>query len=495
MVKFNIHGRFMTLVAVTISLAALPAFAREVEFVEDIWLEYPDGIEQIDGYEDIADDSFLFVGMDEPPISEAFPSEITTTNFQPTVGQQPARQRSNASRTSANRAARGAVVGLASIPYMIGDTGSGTCLGFAGILSAELSHPSLTCSRLNISESNTPLPTDRVYYSYRHFHNTTKLKVYQFDEQLHIDRYTLGIERATPGGMFSVEVRIPMEYRLTSEFESITAPDLNVVDLVIAEEERRVELANISTIFKLLLVDREAFVLSGGLGVTLPTAQDVDWDLGVLGLVTFPTLPDIAMFTAATFETQFQNETVYLSPFLSWRYAPRSRWFHQGFLQFEFAGNPSTFDFDGGSVNIFYDNTATEIGRYNYDFNGGFRGDLHAQTLMRLNTGFGYKFCENRRGKHWNRVTGMVELHYTTTLEDARLTEVPLNVTLALDENPLQAITVGNQANRVDILNLASGLVTEFAGWTVTNGAIVPLRTGTDRGFDFEYNLQAQKAF
>jgi hypothetical protein len=89
----------------------------------------------------------------------------------------------------------------------------------------------------------------------------------------------------------------------------------------------------------------------------------------------------------------------------------------------------------------------------------------------------------------------MVELHYTTTLEDARLTEVPLNVTLALDENPLQAITVGNQANRVDILNLASGLVTEFAGWTVTNGAIVPLRTGTDRGFDFEYNLQAQKAF
>lgn len=54
---------------------------------------------------------------------------------------------------------------------------------------------------------------------------------------------------------------------------------------------------------------------------------------------------------------------------------------------------------------------------------------------------------------------------------------------------------VGNQANRVDILNAALGLSAEVRAWVITNGFVAPIRSAPDRGFDFEYNLQAQRLF
>jgi hypothetical protein len=80
-------------------------------------------------------------------------------------------------------------------------------------------------------------------------------------------------------------------------------------------------------------------------------------------------------------------------------------------------------------------------------------------------------------------------------LQDAKLTEVPLIVIASAGLPPLQSISVGNQANRVDILNLATGFAVDLNRWKVTNGFVVPLREGSDRGFDFEYNLQVQTRF
>jgi hypothetical protein len=291
-----------------------------------------------------------------------------------------------------------------------------------------------------------------------------------------------------------LEVRVPVEYRLTSEFLSIVAPAFNVIDHVAADEDRRKELANISLIFKSLVWQQDSFVLSGGLGVTLPTAQDVHTGVAVTGEVVFPDLPGFTMDTNSAFMMEFYNETVYLSPFLAWRYAPRSRWFHQGFLQFEFAANPSTFYIEGLAANDFLFNNAL-VGFYDYDVLNGFRGDLHVQDLMRLNLGFGYRICDRYHGDRLCRMTALTELHYTTTLEDATLTQVPLTVNATAGLAPLQEITVGNQENRVDILNLASGFSVQFGYWTFTNAAIAPLRSGSDRGFDFEFNSQAQRQF
>ena len=42
---------------------------------------------------------------------------------------------------------------------------------------------------------------------------------------------------------------------------------------------------------------------------------------------------------------------------------------------------------------------------------------------------------------------------------------------------------------------LATGVSTSIGRTVVTNGFVVPLRTGENRGFDFEYNCQVQRTF
>jgi hypothetical protein len=394
-----------------------------------------------------------------------------------------------------------AASGLASVPYMIGDTGSGTCIGFTGLLDVGVSHPTLACGRLNIAEANSPLPSDRVYYSYRHFEAATPLNVYQYGEELNVDRHTLAFERTFWSGMCSFELRTPLEYRLSSETTSLLTPA--GIDLT-SGEARRAELGNISMIFKGLLIEREAFALSGGMGVTLPTAQSVQYDLGLTGNVDYGN--GLTADTISAFNTEFANETVYLLPFMAWLYAPQSRWFHQGFLQFEVAANPSTVTAFGGGVYQFSQD-GVPFGDYGYSTGPGpvnqpipVRADLFAQTLMRVNLGWGYNFWESSKRDRYgrcaaDRLAGLFEVHYTTTLQDANLSDIQ-TADLAINTPAnLQTIKVGNVNNRVDILNLATGASLLLGDTIITTGFVLPVRDGADRGFDLEYNAQVQRRF
>jgi hypothetical protein len=248
-----------------------------------------------------------------------------------------------------------------------------------------------------------------------------------------------------------------------------------------------------SLIFKMLLWERQTFAMSGGVGVTLPTAQDVNYQLAVDGEIEFPDFPGLTADEAAAFQAVFANETVYIAPFLAWVAAP-SRWFHQGFLQFEVAANPSRVTIDGDGATLFLDN-GSPIGFYDFFTPVPVRADLFAQTLMRLNLGWGYVLAEGVHRSRPSQLAALFELHYTTTLQDANLTDVPLTTQSSVGTVPLQTIEIGNDNNRVDILNAAAGVSGRWGLWTVTNGLIVPLREAPDRGFDCEYNVQVQRMF
>lgn len=398
-----------------------------------------------------------------------------------------------------------ATLGLASIPFMIGDTGAGTCLAFNGIIEWEISHPTLSCSRLNISENNTAIPIDRGYFSYRHFHNAVNVRLFQFVDKFDTDRYTLGYERTFLDGMASVEIRAPFEARLRSDFVSGIVVDPpgpeGIADLVVpigSGGETQLEAGNLSIIIKAKLIERERFILSGGLGVTAPTAPDVETGLALVGFpeVSFTNVPGILAQSAGSSFFEFENEIVYLSPFLAWAHAGEGgKWFHQGFLQVEAAANRASFTGAGGYDNIFTDLARNPIGVASYVIEPGFIGRLQAQTLMRLNLGVGRVLVDRPRGDWLQRLYGLAELHYTTTLEDATFTDIPLIETLNAGVTLPLELEVGNQANRVDILNAALGLSAEVRAWTITNGFVAPLRSAPDRGFDFEYNLQAQRVF
>jgi len=428
-------------------------------------------------------------------------------------------QRALSTSRMAQRPRRSAVArrspSLASVPFMIGDTTAGTCVSYGGITDVQLGHPTLGCSRLNISEANTTLPTDRVYFSFSN------------SENFNIDRFTLAGERTFFNGMMSAEIRLPLEYRLTSNISTnivqFDPPSIagfqTGIDPVIGG--RRTELANMSMIFKALLVERETFAVSAGLGVTLPTARDVRYNATI---DTFVEEGALTALNVAQINSVGSNETVYLAPFMSWLCKPSERFFHQGFLQIEVAANPSrvhtnaagrfTFDLNGDTIFDPNDPTDGTLGFVTsplpvVGFGSGLAtAELQPQTLMRLNLGFGYVLHENRRSDWIQKLTGLFEVHYTGTLSEANINRVPLDLffnnfpvppddPVFSDPNfaNLNNISVGNQDNQVHIVNLTAGLSANMGNLIVTHGFSAPVTNRQNRGFDFEYNLQVQRPF
>jgi hypothetical protein len=163
-------------------------------------------------------------------------------------------------------------------------------------------------------------------------------------------------------------------------------------------------------------------------------------------------------------------------------------------LQVEAAANPTRVTFFGNGAAIFEQN-GVPIGTFVYaaDFPG--RLDLFSQTLMRINLGLGRVLVERPRASGLRQLVAMGELHYSTTLQDANLTNVPLTNLGTAGTPAFQTITLGNADNRVDILNASLGVAAQWGPWALANGFVAPIREAPDRGFDFEYNLQLQRLF
>ena len=154
------------------------------------------------------------------------------------------------------------------------------------------------------------------------------------------------------------------------------------------------------------------------------------------------------------------------------------------------AGNGLTDFYDGGGF-------LGTLDWYVSDLNvPSRRVDLNLQSLMRLNLGWGYHFIDDPCRDVLQRLTGLFEVHYTSTLNDAPISYFPVGITGSVGNPSAQTISVGNMAGRVDILNMVAGLSAKMNSWIFTNGVTVPIKSRPcDRGFDFEYNFQAQRVF
>ena len=120
-------------------------------------------------------------------------------------------------------------------------------------------------------------------------------------------------------------------------------------------------------------------MLSGGLGVLLPTADDVSLRSGNFEIY------------------RFENQSVHLQPYLAMLAAPTDRFFWQAFTQLE-------FDVNGSAV-----------------FTGGSRyaGKLRDAMLWHNDLAIGY-WLVDRPGAAWlNKVAAVFEVHHTTSLTKA----------------------------------------------------------------------------
>ena len=384
-----------------------------------------------------------------------------------------------------------AAAGSAALPLIQGDAGFACGVvtftnNYGGRFQAQIGHPWFGCSRLNLAENGTPIPQDRFFAVYRHFEKVGKTDLLSSPgidntAELDVDRITFGVERTLWDGLMSFEARLPFAVQLDSDIDIAYATDAvtgaeTTSNIPVAGTD--FEIGNVALAWKMMLAEFGALRLSGGVGASLPTGHDVtiradiDDDFGTL----IPGQP-----FEGRIRSMIANETVFLTPFLGYAFhKPQSRFFTQGFLQFDVPMN-KTRAVVGISGNVVLDPDTGFLGIAH-------ETDLAWQTLMRLNTQFGYWLYRKPSASLLNGIAALLEVHWTSTLVDADLTEDFLIYEFAGQE---ARITIGNIANRVDIVNLTLGSAIEMGRAEITPGFTIPLSTGDQKPFDWEFTLLA----
>lgn len=333
-------------------------------------------------------------------------------------------------------AARSPLARLASMPNMFGDSiGLGEQIydfdyennnGYGILVDVP---PAGGSRHVKIAENNKALPMDRVYFEYHHFQNALQSGG-PWGRTFSIDRYTLGLEKTFRDGLWSAEFRMPF-----GGAYSYTVPGLGV---------EGAEVGNLAITLKRLLYSTSSTSVAGGLGIGVPTGGDITgqtWG------------GDYALY----------NDAVHLSPWLGFLRAPNDRLFYQGFLQVDVATNGNRVDLDGSRI-----------------------GTLCDQTLMFVDLETGYWLYRDPYARCLNGLASILELHYTTTLQDADVVS---------GSDGFQSLTFTNMYNRVDVLNLTVGLHAEMGKTALGVGAVFPLSTSTNRTFDAEVQMFLNRQF
>ena len=291
-------------------------------------------------------------------------------------------------------------------------------------------------SRRFKNEHSRAMPTDRVFGTYHHFQNALEsngLTPGFRSTNANVDRFTLGFEKTFAEGNASIELRLPLSVptSLTSS-DSMYRTD-TVGDLVVT--------------LKGLLYSDESQAVALGLAINTPTGSGLDVSLPNTG--------------AGGTNFTLDNNAVHLIPFVAYQAAPTEDFFFNGFLQFDTPTNPNSAQ-------------VRNLGAATVD-----RLKINDQTLMYLDTSFGYWLFRDPDAEFLTGLAGLLELHYTTALNGPDV---------VADRNKI--VTFGANSGRYDALNLTIALHTEIArNTTIRAGYVTPLRDGNHRFFDSEFTV------
>jgi len=297
--------------------------------------------------------------------------------------------------------------------------------------------------RLSVAENNGTLPQDRVYVLYNHFQNaltdtTGGLLGGPLQQAFCVDRYTLGFEKTFLDRTWSVELRMPLAG--TGDYSTTDA------------EVTGGNVGNLAIVLKRLIYESDTSAATIGLGIDSRTGSDVQGHL-------------------LTTDFAVHNQAVCLVPYIAFVKKPSDDYFFQGFLSLNVPTN-------GNRI------------AYHDPINGwSTLGTLNESTLLQLDLEAGRWLYRNPDADVFTGLASVVELHYTTTLQDAD------HVGGTVPASALQW-QFGDVADRADILDLTVGLHGEFTSNTLCRvGLAVPLLTGTNRCFDSELQVQIERRF
>jgi hypothetical protein len=380
-----------------------------------------------------------------------------------------------------------------------------------------------------IADDNSPLPADRVYFRFNYFDDAQSVTGFGppvFDSHgvgtsfadtrtFNLERYTFGFEKSFLDGMASVEMRVPFVTTLSSNLDlsagSITGPATgpttpfgpsfpvtSTPGSTLGSDGTQFD--DIELIFKGILCRNETLTLSAGLGITVPTGQDTNVAITDYSGTVTQGLASIQRFR----DIHIDNETWALSPFVAGVYSPSKRFFLHGFLEFDFPLNDSTINYSDtftrgqaiapppsltGGVPILMPPFSTRTG-------------ISEQSLMHVDLGAGYWLLRDNDRPFLTGIVPTLELHYTTTLQDASIVSLPGDGLFDINTGPGRPLVaepgpqVGNQRNRVDLLDMTIGSTFVLSNRaTLATGVSVPLLGGDNRTFDWEFHLQLNYYF
>lgn len=296
--------------------------------------------------------------------------------------------------------------------------------------------PGIQIGRMKLAENSSPIPRDRAFVNYSYFDNTPL-----FPAGVNVNRVTPGFERTIIDGLFSVEVRAPFATTLDSDVKQggITSTS-------------NAEFGNMTLYFKALLRTENNFALSGGLGVTFPTADDL-------------IIRDVSTGNPVVAVT---NKSVHLLPFVGGLYMPDDRLFIQSFLQFDFDtnGNPvQGSDFTSGGSPT---GTLTQLGR----------GNDQAYVFFDLSIGY-WIYRDENSGRLITGVAPILEYHLNQTISDGdRIAGAADNVVYDF-----------GQPGDINVSNGVVGLTTELNNRATVTAAYTAPLGGSDQQFDGEFRL------
>ena len=272
------------------------------------------------------------------------------------------------------------------------------------------------------------------------------------------------------------------------------------------------EMQDMNVILKAVMLrdPRQNWLLSSGLGVTIPTgadlnarvvdySNDIPGDPGDLVNPNRNPLSNQFAFDQRTRNFIVKNQTWALSPYLALAAAPTCRSFVNAFAQVEVPLNSSNWSFRERDIDleVLADPTVNSNTGSAVQFDNSASGKIRAQTLLHLDAGGGYWFYRNpQKTRGVTGLAGLMELHYTGTLQNADIVTVPetpirTSVGGGTLIGPLPPARLGNIANRVDILNYTvGGHMLLGRNMVLSTAFVAPLRKNFDRTFDGELNAQ-----
>ncbi len=283
--------------------------------------------------------------------------------------------------------------------------------------------PGIASRRVKIAENFSPEVRDRFFSNYNFFNDA-------FGGLGDISRYVIGFEKVLFDQLVSIEARLPMAGTYGSYQSLDNAPN------------RDFELGDPALILKGVLLRTDRMIWSGGMGVTVPLADDTVIQSGRQKII------------------EIKNETVHLLPFTGLLLRMSRDTFFQSYLQLDVVtnGDPVFGNLTGGPLPLL--------------------GKFTDSTLLHADVAMSHSIYRNRHSRFVKQMIANAEVHYTGTLQKS-------------DFISSSGLTYTNLKPNFNIVNTTLGMHLVLSNnLIVSPGMSIPLRNGLDEQFDYEALVQ-----